>query len=318
MMTENTSNTSKELLDAYVATGKRLQQARTDAGLTLKEVSQQLHLSGMIIDDIEQGRTDRLSPLYRRGYIANYARLLGLDPEPLMAALAQDEPPALREVLPVKQHGWKLERYLRVATYILVTTVIVPPLVIFFIEGGSRIMERDPVVAENEVPGSVQVAEHEPPGRTRMARALSLDESYTSSDTGDAGHVAASAMPLAAARPGRDSPLQETETGEILLPAAELLEAGGEEERDTSIELSIELLEDSWVEIHDAGGKRLEYDLLRTGQSRQYRGEPPFQLLLGRARAVEVRIGDELVTYDGHDRTDVARFQLLAEGEVER
>jgi cytoskeleton protein RodZ len=102
------------------------------------------------------------------------------------------------------------------------------------------------------------------------------------------------------------------------LPAAELLELAVDEADAAAVELSVELLEDSWVEIHAADGERLEYDLLRAGQSRTYSGEAPFQLLLGRANAVRLMLGEELVTFDGHDRSDVARLRLLASGEVER
>jgi cytoskeleton protein RodZ len=325
-MIENTSETSNEQGQAYVEVGEELRKTRIESGLSIHDVSRQLHLSGMLIDDLEQGRTERLSPLYRRGYIANYARVLDLDPEALLSRLAQDEPPELREVLPVDRQGWKFERYLKVATYVLVTTVIVPPLVYFFIEGGSRIMERDPatsnpaVAAEESIvaePTATQAGHGQ--GRNRIARALSLDESDGSREAGEMGHVAASALPLASARGSRDSISAERQSQEeLLLPAMELVETEYAGNLDGFVELTIELIEDSWVEIHDAAGQRLEYDLLRAGQELRYQGEAPFQLLLGRASAVEVRINDERVIYEGHDRNDVARFRLLAEGQVER
>ncbi len=316
-MTEKTSDTSNEQFEAYVQVGEDLRKARIKASLEIGEVSRKLHLSGMIIEDIEQGRIERLSPLYRRGYISNYARLLGLDPALMMARLSYDEPPELREVLPVNHPGWKFDRYLKIATYLLVTTVIVPPLAYFFIEGGSRIMERDPAVVADQAPVVEQGVAQERQGRNRIARALSLEETDGSRDVGDAGHVSASALPLAAVRTARETSLHEQQSGDMLLPALELVE-NESEQPDSIVDLAIEVVEDSWVEIHDADGQRLEYDLLRAGQSRAYRGEAPFQLLLGRANAVRVSINDELITYEGHERGDVARFRLLAGGEVER
>ena len=316
-MIENTSETSNEQFEAYVQVGGDLRKARIKANLEIGEVSRQLHLSGMIIEDIEQGRIERLSPLYRRGYISNYARLLGLDPASMMERLSYDEPPELREVLPVNQPGWKFDRYLKIATYLIVTTVIVPPLAYFFIEGGSRIMERDSTVVADQVPEVEQGSAQERQGRNRIARALSLEDADGVQEGSDAGHVSASALPLAAVRSARESTPNEQQSGEMLLPAAALVETE-DGQFDSAAELSIELVEDSWVEIHDADGQRLEYDLLRAGQSRVYRGEAPFQLLLGRANAVKVSLNDELITYEGHERGDVARIRLLAEGEVER
>jgi cytoskeleton protein RodZ len=320
-MTDTTSETSREEeTGAYVQIGGELRKARIEAGKSIDEICRQLRLPGMIIEDIEHGRVERLSPLYRRGYIVNYAKTLGLDPASLLAAVKEDEQlPELREVLPVSRQGWKFERYLRVATYVLVTTVIVPPLLYFFIEGGSRIMERDPVAERSEPAISDERPDGERQGRGRIARALALDETDPRREAGEVGHVSASALPLAAVRPLRENGSTEgARAQELLLPAAELLELAVDEADAAAVELSVELLEDSWVEIHAADGERLEYDLLRAGQSRTYRGEAPFQLLLGRANAVRLMLGEELVTFDGHDRSDVARLRLLASGEVER
>ncbi len=319
-MTDTTSETSKEEIGAYVRIGEELRKARIEAGKDMGDICRQLRLPSVTIKDIEQGRVECLSPLYRRGYIVNYAKALGLDPATLLEAVnEQEELPELREVLPVSHQGWRFERYLRIATYILVTTVIVPPLLYFFIEGGSRIMERDPVAGNSEPVVSPEHPDRDRESPGRIARALALDESAARRESREAGHVSASALPLAAVRPLRETdPTSEAGTPEMLLPAANLLEVAADHDDATLMELSVELLEDSWLEIHAADGERLEYDLLRAGQSRTYRGEAPFQLLLGRASAVRLTLEGEVVTFDGYDRHDVARLRLLAGGEVER
>lgn len=321
-MTENTSSTTNHnnqnnhATDAYIRIGETLQRTRRDAGLSKSEVTRNLRLAGSIIDDIEQGRVDRLPALYRRGYIANYARFLELEPSDLLSEVEFDQPPDLQQVMPVKEQGWKFERYLRIATYILVTTVIIPPLIYFFIQGGSRIMERDPVVEADTVVasgenGPATEQPHDPVAGT-------AEKSDSGHETGETGHVSASALPLAAIRPIRDSRLEsEPAEDDLLLPASQLLDAAGTAEALFS-ELTIEVEEDSWVEIHGADGSRLEYDLLRAGQTKTYQGEAPFEMLLGRANAVRLHLDGEVVTYDGDDRSDVARFELLASGEVQR
>ena len=45
---------------------------------------------------------------------------------------------------------------------------------------------------------------------------------------------------------------------------------------------------DSWVEIKDAQGRQLEIDLVRGGSSKQYKGQAPFSIQLGRASAVSL------------------------------
>jgi cytoskeleton protein RodZ len=78
------------------------------------------------------------------------------------------------------------------------------------------------------------------------------------------------------------------------------------------------LLEDSWIEIHDAEGTRLEYDLLRSGQTRSYEGQAPFSLLVGRSSAVKLQVNGQQVTWEGHDSGDVAEIAVAADGQVAR
>lgn len=82
--------------------------------------------------------------------------------------------------------------------------------------------------------------------------------------------------------------------------------------------LEVELLDDSWVEIHDAEGTRLEYDLLRGGQIRNYQGQPPFRLLVGRSSAVKLQVNGHAVTWEGHDSGVVAEIAVAADGQVQR
>lgn len=45
---------------------------------------------------------------------------------------------------------------------------------------------------------------------------------------------------------------------------------------------------DSWVEIRDANGERLMYDVLAAGEERTFDGAGPFSLVLGNSRGVEI------------------------------
>lgn len=311
---ETTSEKIDQHTDHYIRIGATLAQARKDAGLSRRVITERLRLPGLVIEDIECGRVDRLSGLYRRGYITNYARLVGLDPAALLAEVTDDELPELREVLPVNAQSWKFERYLKIATYALVTTVIVPPLLYFFIQGGSRIMEREPApdladtVVQEPATGTEQ-------GGSRIARTLPLDETGVRQSR-EGGHVSASAIPLSP-RSSRDPEAGMAEGGNPgVLDASPI---GPAEAQAVALNrLAIEVTGDSWIEIHDADGQRLEYDLIRAGESRGYEGRAPFRLLLGRANAVNLVLDGQEIEYEGHDRGDLARLELLASGEVLR
>lgn len=313
-MTDNTSSSNETEQQAenkeqhYQRIGAELRRRREALSLEQGDVARQLHLPGMVVNDIESGRVEELSSIYRRGYIRNYARLLELDPDALLAEAGEDVPPELKEVLPVSRGGWRLERYLKVATYALVTVAIVPPLVYFFIAGGMRVLERDPASGESrEVAGTTQ-----PQSPETVTSSSSGKPGPGESESSSARHVSASALPLNPVRPVREpSPEPAIDAG------VSTIEGQDAETGPAFSALEVELLEDSWVEIHDAEGTRLEYDLLRSGQTRNYEGQAPFRLLVGRSSAVRLHVNGHSITWDGHDSGDVAELAVTANGEVQ-
>lgn len=279
--------------------GESLRSERIRQKLSTAQVARRLHMPISIIEDLEEDRINRLAPLYRRGYVSNYAALLGINPEPLLERIDAGEPPPLKGVLPVKSAEWKFEKFIRIATYVLATTVIIPPLIWFFVQGGSRVFERgavdvEPVVAVPADSGRVS---------KRIAQALALSESEGDNE---APHLSASTVPLKAIRPARD-PASDPLSTEARSQALHVTESPGP---DPLSELRIELSEDSWVEIIAADGQRVEYDLLHAGTSRSYQGRAPFQVLLGRASAVLMQLDGEPVSFPGEDRADVTEFMI--------
>lgn len=289
--------------------GARLRHQRLKRRLSVAEAARGLRLSTSILEHIERGELDGLAAIYRRGYLRNYARFLGLEPEPLLALLEADEPPALRPVLTTTRLGSNVDKYLKFATYLIVTTLIIPPLAWFYVQGGSRFMEREPA-ALAETLGAAEEDGSPTRGSQRIARALALEEGEDR-ETGT-NYVAASALPLAA-RPVRD-PAAAYRPGDAGAP----LQAFVGPDPDPRSVLIVDLLEDSWLEVYSADGKRLEYDLLRAGQRREFRAEPPFRLLLGRASAVALELDGMVLSFDGQDRADLVSLEVQADGQIRR
>jgi cytoskeleton protein RodZ len=176
----------------------------------------------------------------------------------------------------------------------LVTTVIVPPLVYFFVQGGARLFEAGSVA---DVDTSAPTVAERSDYRERVAEALAVQPLSPAGDPTSPLSASALPMPIAAERGGA--------AGEPLTPQEPAPSAAVE---DPSAELVLELTGDSWVEIETGAGERLEFDLLRAGDRRSYRGEPPFKLLLGRGSAVGITLDGEPVAFEGHDVAGVAEF----------
>ncbi|MEW5772653.1 MAG: helix-turn-helix domain-containing protein [Thermodesulfobacteriota bacterium] len=71
--------------------GAVFKQERERRGLSVEDVVQRTKISRRNVVAIEAGRKEDLPhPVYAKGFVKNYARLLGLDPEEYAAALAQE------------------------------------------------------------------------------------------------------------------------------------------------------------------------------------------------------------------------------------
>jgi cytoskeleton protein RodZ len=79
--------------DAVEGPGPALKSARERLGVTVREVADALNLPLHVVEAMEANEFDRLpQPVFARGYLRSYAKLLELDPNALVAGL-----PKLRE-----------------------------------------------------------------------------------------------------------------------------------------------------------------------------------------------------------------------------
>ena len=116
---------------ADVGCGARLRQAREAAGLTREVVSARLKMPVRVIAALESEDGASLdAPVFVRGQLRSYARLLGLDIEAdlTQAQVAVVTPPQLVSHTHVPRVRWVAEQLARRAIYIAVTAVIAVPV----------------------------------------------------------------------------------------------------------------------------------------------------------------------------------------------
>ncbi|THF61826.1 helix-turn-helix domain-containing protein [Pseudothauera nasutitermitis] len=282
------------------APGEILRCAREARGLTVANVAQMLKLGVRQIEAMEAGRFDLLpGPAFVRGFVRNYARLLGIDAEPLVEAVAPGKAaPARVELSPVSNAEGVMpnaggERQMSstpialVAFGLLLVVLagwyfdwfqtpdpadIAAPQIVPLEEGGAEPLF--PPISENDPqPAGVQV---EP-----------LPENETPAET--PGPAAAVETPQAA-------PVAPAATAEA--PAA-----GG-----STIELRFQ--GESWYEVRDHANNVVGTGIGRAGEQRVVRGEAPFALVIGNAREVRLLHDGQPVDLAPHTRVSVARLTV--------
>lgn len=115
---------------ALAGCGDRLRKAREAAGLSIDEVAAKLHMPGRVVRSLEAEDWSRLgAPVFVRGQVRSYSRLLGLMTAPMMDALdvGQVEPSHLVSRTHTPKAQWWAEQVGRRLVYIVLTLSLAVP-----------------------------------------------------------------------------------------------------------------------------------------------------------------------------------------------
>ncbi len=312
--------TNQQVEQPAPSIGMQLRAAREQQGLTHKEVGRQLKLPASLIEALEDDRTDDIAPVYLNGYLRSYSRLLQLDVQGMNSTVVNaGSVPELQLALPAGRGYTWLEHAGKVAGYLVVTAFVVAPLVWWFTQGAVRLSFDESLVSANQdVPLSIN-AQASGDNQNESGAADQANEDTPAEDA----HLQASAAPFIALRNTETQPVPaEPMQDDVVMDDVEqsidssIADDGQVEEQPEAAvgmdQLRLHMLNDSWVEITDADGERLEYDLLSAGRVRAYAGKAPFRLLFGRASAVELYLNDEYIDMSPYTRGNVANTTLAS------
>ncbi|WP_045761844.1 RodZ domain-containing protein [Xanthomonas albilineans] len=268
--------------------GQQLRDAREAAGLSIDDVGSTLRMPMHVIQTLESEQWERLgAPVFVRGQLRSYARLLGVDLEPLLQA-AQIAP-----VQPVDlishTHTRPLRRIFESATRRMVYVVITAGLAIpVWYATHSHFAEDGPNTASLDVVPSEPIAT-QTPGLSPVAR----ERSAPAAGAETISHSAPSAAPyIASLTP---------------LPHEQETPKGG---------LTLSFQGDSWMQVSAPDGRLVEKAMLKSGETRSYAPGQVGRVVLGNASVVQVQQSGSTVDLTPYRRANVARFAVSSDGSV--
>jgi len=277
--------------------GQRLREVREQRGLNLVEVATRLLLTEGQIKALEDNDFKHFpAPLFVSGYLRKYAGLLGIPAEPLVRAFENNgmAAPSLQAELTSSIRRPRQFNFELVAGIFVAIGVVTLLLVWLF----SSETEPEQIALRSQE--SRTVSPDSTQAILRQATGLapgSLSESTPIPE--NARVVRGSAAPVTQEQAPTPTPVP------VSAPApAPVLDR-----------LLLRFIDDSWVEIADARGKHLYFNLGRAGQTRALEGQAPFEILLGNAPGVQIEYNGELYSHKRYNRKNVARFRLGNEGE---
>lgn len=277
--------------------GATLAAAREAKGLTRSEVAERLKLSLRQIEALEtEDWTALPDPVFVRGFVRNYARLVGLDPETL---ISRREGAIMTKTITTPSTGVRLDRspvaYWLIVPLLLAALFIggVAALYTWLREGEDAMLPYDQDQKASEpvlVPIPVPVT---PPA------SAPLPADATSSEAPQDAPAASMQAPVSTSPV--PAPVSSTPQAATTNPA--------ESEGSTEVALRFSTTEESWIQVVDSKGKRFA-KLLHAGESVVVSGTPPFKLVVGNAAYVSLVYKGESIDLKPYIGERVARFTL--------
>ncbi|MGH8098917.1 helix-turn-helix domain-containing protein [Stenotrophomonas indicatrix] len=272
-------------LETVAGCGTRLRQAREAAGLTLEDVGQRLRMPVQVVRSLEQEQWEKLgAPVFVRGQLRSYARLLGVDVSELLeqAQVGPVVPPTLVSHTHTPRARRIAENLGRRALYVGITAVLAVP-VWFATRGHFDGTAPSPNTASLDViPAAVPVT----PAGPGSAAAAPAEVAAAPVTKPTATPYVASLAPVPRAAPA------------------------------AAANLDMQFSGDSWVDIAGPDGGSVEKALIKAGETRSFTPGQVARVTLGNASAVQVQQNGAIVDLTPYQRANVARFQVSSEGSV--
>lgn len=292
--------------------GERLRKQREQRGLTLAQVSSELHVDQRMLAALEADDFAALgAPIFVKGHLRSYARLLGLDPAELIAEYEAAQQPSAPTLVAHRPDGPRMDEHRSQAwvgwfgwIFLLLLGLLLAGWWYYQQEGGadfvvSNVPERMTTVPAQSRPTVVAPVEEGDVGELEDSASPAEDEASGESETApvEAPATAAPADNITAREPVVTQPPARTTTQ----PAMQAAGRG----------LVLEFNAESWVEVYDAEGRPILYDLLAAGTRREINATGQLRIFLGNAEGVEVYVGGKEFDLERHRRADnTARFTV--------
>lgn len=262
--------------EVKLSVGIRLRTAREAAGMSVLDVSQHIKLSAKQIEILENDGFDELGLVFSRGFVRNYARLLGLDANSLivdMASTMQDkaEPLSIHdEHIPLTTG---LSKYWLVMAGLAITLVIGVPLLVYH----------------------WLAADDTPINMASLAKTVAPTNPITKAPT---SRVVANAE------------LGKTPISPAPVAAESTAPNNTATENTAMGRLQFQFAKDSWVEIRDGKQHTVLTHLYRAGETAEVSGMRPLSVIIGNAASVTLKYNDRVINLVPYTPVNVAKLTL--------
>jgi len=332
-------NINTETRPSGIGPGDRLQAARIEMGLTVDDVANRMHLSIAILESIEENNfEDITAPIFVKGYLRAYARIVSLDEEEMIRqylSFYSDEDPPINSTSNTSPEISADDARIKWTTFIVIF-VLCGLLAAWWWNNNQEPGETVSLAAEQS--SAINNAKPADDSSATEAEIIVVTEpGSAANESNENQEVVESIAEVEPVDPQVEATNIESGISEEVAMQPEL-QAIPEPTVDASEEIAVVITEntntvpveaisntaptgtdqlvlkihaDTWADIKDANGHRLSYDLLRAERQLTLKGQAPFTVFFGNGHGVELMFNSEEVDVSSRIRDDnTARLKI--------
>jgi len=289
-VTDNNNNGMNETEDAekVQSVGQALQAARLVHGMSIEDVARQLRLSARQITAIEEDDHSKFpSRTFLHGFIRNYAKLMRLDTVSFLQLMQQSLPPVSSHAISYPIEGTSFasgHKQTRSNSIIMWGAVLASLLLIYEVyRGGGEGHQTDANIEIGTIAETATKSETE----AEQAEGEIQPQSQLASKSNDPDAVQL-AEEAGMAQQKNDVPLLAQQVTTETAVTHEPVKSG-------EGVIRFVFIEKSWVEVKEAGGKRIFSQTSPSNSEKTIYGKPPFSITIGNAANVRLVYNSKLV-----------------------
>ncbi|WP_137166350.1 RodZ domain-containing protein [Salinimonas lutimaris] len=288
--------------------GALLKRAREQQGLTQNDVASKIYVKPATVEALEQDKIDgTMSVTFTKGYVRNYAKLLGLDHVMIIEEFDRihSTPKSSAQLQSFSQRVAKQahdDRWMMV-TWVILFLIIAGVVAWWYQQDDSAADDEDTVIVQQASErGAAQDTQDVAEDAMRIARNAASGAAQKAAETVSnvTGNDTAQNNDATTTSVQTDSAVTEAPS-----EASEQSQSGS-----SPVAMAFTFGEDCWVSITDSTGEQLAHGTKRAGRTMQVTGQPPIKVTLGAPDQVAVTYAGQTVDISKYQNGRTARFTL--------
>ena len=270
--------------------GARLRSARERKGLTVLQAAEKLHVDAKVVESLEAEDFAALgAPVYVRGHLRHYAEIVGepaAELQELYSSTTKTVQPDLTRIPKAQDAPGDPGKLVIPALVVVIGFAVVGSISWVVMLSGEKAPAMQ-IRSQSSMSSaqSVSVESAAPEVASAAPEAARPDSAPRTRAT------AGAAVKTAAA--GKNGPTDKAKSpaGSAKSPSKDAGTASSAvASTSRAAQLTLKFSADSWVEVYEASGQRLYYDIGTADSVHTMTGSPPLRVVLGNASGVAVEI----------------------------